>query len=395
MAKYTVTYADGVTGEVQLFGPGKERQRKLEWLSKQLSPKGYRKQQDELRAKGELKSKMKTIIRVIPGQNPETLIPALEKDLDKAKGEYSRQKEVFESLVKPGWSEDERKAWYEGHLSYGDNNSSSLLTYLNKAEYEVNRIQNNIDEAKKKGVVNPVVEFVAINSFENKDKLKSSGYRYDSSGYWVDPVGRKTMPAWIKRIEVKPGNEEKLGQEVILVKSLGEVEGDNILNRMTAGDREGIITSQSEKKQPDSGLPAKLPEPPKSEPPAKAEPKPEAKQEPASTETKLDQIERQILEKRQADRTHLSQASDKSRRHSIIVSPEDPKVRTWMKDPGSMDVFGIDTPKGVKMPIAVTVKTRTPRISKRVPRITPKRARITDLGAGVIRDRRGQHLRLS
>jgi putative transposase len=35
------------------------------------------------------------------------------------------------------------------------------------------------------------------------------------------------------------------------------------------------------------------------------------------------------------------------------------------------------------------------RITSRLPRLTPKRPRITDLGAGIIRDRRGQHLRLS
>lgn len=38
MAKYDVTYACGHTGVVSLFGPNKDRERKLEWLAGQLCP---------------------------------------------------------------------------------------------------------------------------------------------------------------------------------------------------------------------------------------------------------------------------------------------------------------------------------------------------------------------
>jgi hypothetical protein len=251
MAKYTVTYADGVTGEVSLFGPYKERQRKLEWLSTQISPEGYRKQQDELKAKGELKSRMKTIIRVIPGQNPVTLIPALEKDLERAKTEYKFYNERFETPLKehPDWSEDDKKAWREGKLSFGgslDGNSLYLLGEVRKAQDKVKRIEDDIAQAKKQGIVNPIIEFVSINSYDQKDQLKSAGYRFDRYGYWADPVGLKTMPAWIKRIEVKPENQDKLISELQFVKSLGEVEGDNLLNRATAGIREGRIVKIEE-----------------------------------------------------------------------------------------------------------------------------------------------------
>ncbi len=49
MGKYTVTYADGVTEEVQLFGPMKERERRLEWLKTVDSPGNYKKAMDAQR----------------------------------------------------------------------------------------------------------------------------------------------------------------------------------------------------------------------------------------------------------------------------------------------------------------------------------------------------------
>jgi len=38
MAKYSVTYSCGHEGEVQLYGKGSERERKLEWLAEQDCP---------------------------------------------------------------------------------------------------------------------------------------------------------------------------------------------------------------------------------------------------------------------------------------------------------------------------------------------------------------------
>ena len=45
-------------------------------------------------------------------------------------------------------------------------------------------------------------------------------------------------------------------------------------------------------------------------------------------------------------RSKRSRESDEMQEHSLVVEPDDPKVAAWMKDPGRMDVRGIDTPKG-------------------------------------------------
>lgn len=45
MAKYQVTYRCGHTGTVDLFGPSKQRENKLEWLSTQLCPDCWKEEQ--------------------------------------------------------------------------------------------------------------------------------------------------------------------------------------------------------------------------------------------------------------------------------------------------------------------------------------------------------------
>ena len=50
-------------------------------------------------------------------------------------------------------------------------------------------------------------------------------------------------------------------------------------------------------------------------------------------------------------RSDLSQSSDERQEHSLVVESSDPRVETWKRDPGRMDVRGIDTPgKGGKKP---------------------------------------------
>jgi len=45
-------------------------------------------------------------------------------------------------------------------------------------------------------------------------------------------------------------------------------------------------------------------------------------------------------------RSTRSKSADESRSNADTIDPEDPRVGRWMRDPGSMDVKGIDTPKG-------------------------------------------------
>jgi hypothetical protein len=49
------------------------------------------------------------------------------------------------------------------------------------------------------------------------------------------------------------------------------------------------------------------------------------------------------IEKRQKGRTKLSKTRDLAKNNSTIVKPSSPRVKSWLKDPGSMDVRGVDT----------------------------------------------------
>lgn len=61
----------------------------------------------------------------------------------------------------------------------------------------------------------------------------------------------------------------------------------------------------------------------------------------------------------QSQRSKQSQNQDASRKHSIVISPDSPKLKYWVKDQGSMDVQGIDTPTKRRTP-----KMRLPKMKK-------------------------------
>lgn len=44
-------------------------------------------------------------------------------------------------------------------------------------------------------------------------------------------------------------------------------------------------------------------------------------------------------------RSNLSKSSDERQEHSLVIEPDDSRVKRWVQDPGSMDVRGIDTPR--------------------------------------------------
>jgi hypothetical protein len=50
------------------------------------------------------------------------------------------------------------------------------------------------------------------------------------------------------------------------------------------------------------------------------------------------------LQSLESSRSPLSQSSDERQEHSLIIEPDDPRISTWKRDPGRMDVRGIDTP---------------------------------------------------
>ena len=45
-------------------------------------------------------------------------------------------------------------------------------------------------------------------------------------------------------------------------------------------------------------------------------------------------------------RVSRSKASDSARLHKTVIRKDDPRYEQWRRDSGSMDVRGIDTPRG-------------------------------------------------
>lgn len=94
------------------------------------------------------------------------------------------------------------------------------------------------------------------------------------------------------------------------------------------------------------------------------EPKSESKSEPESkpaTEKSALQLPAPNVQRIQSQRTKQSQNQDALKAHSVIVSPDSPKVRQWIRNQGSMDILGVDTPPNIKH---VTVKIKPPKLPK-------------------------------
>lgn len=125
--------------------------------------------------------------------------------------------------------------------------------------------------------------------------------------------------------------------------------------------------------------------------------KPEAalpKAEPKAEKVKIVKPEKQPvpgpaeLQRIHASRSPLSQSMDNRQRHSVIVEPSSPRVKVWIRDAGRMDIKGIDTPSSYKMP-----KTRRQSPSRMKVKKQSKSTEI-NLGAGIVRSKRRQHIRL-
>lgn len=52
-----------------------------------------------------------------------------------------------------------------------------------------------------------------------------------------------------------------------------------------------------------------------------------------------------LLRKKQERRTVRAKKQDNAQKNKETVSSTSPRVRTWVKDPGEMDIRGIDTPR--------------------------------------------------
>lgn len=80
---------------------------------------------------------------------------------------------------------------------------------------------------------------------------------------------------------------------------------------------------------------------------------------------------------------------DISRSHQITINPDDPRQKRWLKDPGSMDILGVDNPASVTKATRI-VKIRAPKTPPKPPK--PVRAS-TKMGINIKRTKGGGYTR--
>lgn len=104
------------------------------------------------------------------------------------------------------------------------------------------------------------------------------------------------------------------------------------------------------------------------------------------------------------NRSARSRALDESQLHSVVIEPSSPKVKRWIKDQGTADIRGIDTPKVIyqRGDLRITLETEKPKKSRNTPgkimmpkQQRPARERQTNLASDVVISRGRRHIRLA
>jgi hypothetical protein len=91
-------------------------------------------------------------------------------------------------------------------------------------------------------------------------------------------------------------------------------------------------------------------------------------------------------------RSNQAKAMDNAQQHSIVVPMKSPRTKAWLHNPGSMDVETIDTKRVIIRTVPDHELKEKRRFSIKRRAAGPGRGR--DLGADIVKDRRGRHLRL-
>lgn len=306
MAKYDVTYSCGHSGEVQLFGPGKERERKLEWYHNSADcPDCYRKLIEENRQR----------------LNQEAKETAESKGLPKLTGS---EKQV-------AWAEKIRI----GHINKIDEflNKKQPGSTFNTDEYQM--------------YVKPIDDIM----LDVRTKLLEK----QSASWWID---RRDKPFDVIYEESFPDLRDKHKQL-------------NDKAREYVSQRE----SQPKAKEPTITY---------------LEGNKDVRSEPGTeTVIKIEKPKPLLLSapninKIESERSKLSQSQDVNKKHSIIITQDSPRIKVWIKNPGSMDVLGVDTPKFVtKISKPHIPKEPKPKVSR--PKIKRKASHPIN---GIIKHRR-------
>jgi hypothetical protein len=366
MAKYTVTYSCGHTGTEVLFGPTKDRTRKIDWMEhNKLCLDCYKKKRDTT------PQKPTSILRVIPGQDPDSIIPALQKKMESEKHYRELNQQRIDSFLKDK-PEGDRAEFMAGKLHYGSGSGEADLFEIRKHSDNIRRIENDIKRVQAEGKKPPILEIAVINSFTIKDDLKQRGYHFDSDGYWNDFLGLKTTPAWVKRIIVDDDRSNlKLGEEILYLKSVGMIKSDTLFNQLMGGVREGCVVVPQSNTQNIKQSPTQKAAYPYSVSPQRGERQLSVKRgktEVVSAPKKkmVPITKKATIIRVQANRTPQAVARDQVSTSRRVYRAGTKRARHWITNPGKSDIRGVDTKRspGPRIQRGGTISHRR---GKRVP----------------------------
>jgi hypothetical protein len=280
MAKYDVEYSCGHSGEVVLFGPGKERERKLEWYHNSAScPDCYQKEKDEAK-------------RI---QNAEAAKSNTEMSLPKLTGS---EKQI-------AWANTIRIDRIK-RIDELINKGESIQNKTRIGEQEINLSPAEYDQYLK-----PIHETV-------KD-LRNKLLTHTSASWWID---QRSTPLNIIYKETEPDLFEKHNK-------LNQVAKEYLLNRDKASKAQSSVAP---------GVTAGGSETSKDKP---VEPEPYVSSKPSKPRIKVTMPE---IRKIQSGRSEKSQIADSAFTSKHLILPKQRnRLFRWKNHPERWDVQNIDT----------------------------------------------------
>ena len=184
MAKYGVTYSCGHTGEVQLYGPHRERERKLDWLAcKGLCSECYKQSK---RAEADARGPS-VLVRYIHVFDPAVEAERCEAEAIRAAIDVDALEELAEDRRPWDWAAKHRAA--------------TLKVATAQAAAKSKRQQPKRGEA---------YEIVVVDSYSAKELLKARGYRFERDAVSKDLLGFAAQSGWVKQCGTEAAAREEL-----------------------------------------------------------------------------------------------------------------------------------------------------------------------------------------
>ncbi len=184
MAKYGVTYSCGHEGQVQLYGPQKERDRKLEWMARDgLCPECYK---SHKRAEADARGPT-VLVRYLCAYDPAA-------EAERCEAQAIRAEIKVEAM-------DDTPA---------DRRECDWGTKRRLAAQKITDARCRAATARQQRPRSASIELVVIDSYAAKDLLRTRGYRFERDAVGTDFLGLHTAPGWVKSVADGPTAEQEL-----------------------------------------------------------------------------------------------------------------------------------------------------------------------------------------